>query len=313
MHLSKNTKVLIQGITEPLAIAAVPIMSAYGTQVVAGVSTGFGGTTIAGIPVYDLVEQALAEQGSVDITLVFVHPFLALDAGFEAIANNIHQIVILTEGMPPLDMVRLLRKAESTDTLVLGPNCPGIIIPGEILLGIHPPEVYSPGQVGIISRSGTLTYEVALELTQAGLGQSISVGIGSDAIVGSSLSQWLQILDEDDRTEVIVLVGEIGGDSEEIAAQYTIEEIDKPVVVYIAGQSAPTGRPLGHAGAIIAAQLFSRKGQPSRRQKVLVGTAASKLMAFKRAKVPIAQRPSQIPELVRKVLQNSEDEPAKSP
>lgn len=300
MNVSTQTKVLIQGMTEPLAIAAVPTMSAYGTQVVAGIGVGSGGTTIAGVPVFDLVEEAITATGPIDTTLIFVHPFLVLDAALEAIANGIHQIIILTEGMPPLDMVHLLRKAEVTDTLVLGPNCPGIIVPGQILLGIHPPEVYIPGRVGIISRSGTLTYEVALELTQAGLGQSISVGIGSDAVVGSSLSQWLQILDEDDRTEVIVLVGEIGGDSEELAAQYTIEEIDKPVVAYIAGRSAPSDRPLGHAGAIIATQLFSRKAQPPRR-KALVGTAASKLSAFKRAKVPIAQRPSQIPGLVQKI------------
>jgi succinyl-CoA synthetase alpha subunit len=307
MHLNPSTKVLIQGILEPLAIAAVPVMQASGTQVIAGVSAGSGGTTIAGVPVYDLVEDALADVGSVDVTLIFVHPFSALDAGLEAIENNIHQIIILTEGMPPLDVVRLLRKAESTDTLILGPNCPGVMIPGKMLLGIHPPDAYTPGHVGIISRSGTLTYEVALELTQAGIGQSISVGIGSDAIVGSSLSQWLQILDEDEQTDVIVLVGEIGGDSEELAAQYTIEEIDKPVVAYIAGRSVPTDRPLGHAGAIIATQLFSRKGQPAHRHKDLVGTAASKLNAFKQAKVPVAQRPSQIPDLVRKALSRKQE------
>jgi succinyl-CoA synthetase alpha subunit len=305
MNFTSDTRVLIQGIGEPLAIAAVPLMCAYGTQVVSGVSPGQGGQNLAHVPVYDLVEQALAESGPVDVTLIFVHPYLALDAALEAIANGIRQIIILSEGIPPLDMVRLLRKAEATDTLVVGPNCPGIILPGRVLLGIHPTETYTPGPVGIISRSGTLTYEIALTLTTAGFGQSISVGIGSDAIVGSSLTQWLQILDEDEQTEVIVLVGEIGGDSEEAAAQYIMEAIDKPVIAYLAGRSAPTGRPLGHAGAIIAAQLFESKGKSATKQHLQIGTAASKLAAFKRAKVPVATLPSQVPDLVKKVLRST--------
>jgi succinyl-CoA synthetase alpha subunit len=300
MNFTADTRVLIQGMTEPLEIAAVPLMQAYGTKIVAGVSPGMGGQDLTGVMVYDLIEQALSDAGPIDVTLIFVHPYLALDAALEAIANGIRHIILLTEGMPPLDMVRLLRKAEATDTLVVGPNCPGIIVPGQVLLGLHPAEVYTPGAVGIISRSGTLTYEVALELTSAGLGQSISVGIGSDAIVGSSFAQWLQILDEDEHTDAIVIVGEIGGDSEEAAAQYVTEAIDKPVIAYLAGCCATTGTPLGHAGAIIAAQLFDGKGKTPKTNPP-IGTAASKLAAFKRAKIPVANRPSQIPALIKKV------------
>jgi succinyl-CoA synthetase alpha subunit len=172
-----------------------------------------------------------------------------------------------------------------------------VIVPGQILLGVHPAEVYAPGPIGLISRSGTLTYEVAWELTQVGLGQSISVGIGSDAIVGSTFAQWLQILDEDERTEAIVLVGEIGSDSEEAAAQYIAEAIDKPVVTYLAGHTAPIGKPTGHAGAIIASQLGMTRPDLNSAQP-LIGTVESKLTAFERANVPVADRPSQIPELL---------------
>lgn len=224
----------------------------------------------------------------------FVPPYAALDAGLEAIAAGVRQIVLITEGMPPLDMVCLLRKAETTETLVVGPNTPGIIVPGQLLLGIHPTEFYTPGSVGLISRSGTLTYEIARELTLAGLGQSLGVCIGGDTIVGSSFPQWLEILDEDEATEVIVLVGEIGGDSEEAAAHYIAEAIDKPVVAYVAGHTAPKGRRMGHAGAIIASHI-SELGTE-------IGTAASKITAFERARIPVANYPSQIPTLVKKAL-----------
>jgi succinyl-CoA synthetase alpha subunit len=217
-----------------------------------------------------------------------------LDAGLEAIAANIRQIVIVTGGVPPLDMVRLLRKAEATDTLIVGSNSPGIIIPDQLLLGIQPTNFYTPGSVGMISCNGTLTYEIALQLSQAGLGQSISVCIGKDAIVGSSFCQWLQILEEDNRTEAIVLVGEIGGDSEEAAAHYIAEAIDKPVIAYIAGRHVPRGRRIGHAGAIIDTQILELGPD--------TGTAQSKINAFRRAKIPVAERPSQIPELVKRAL-----------
>ncbi len=284
----------MQGIMEPLGVTCAPLMQGYGTQVVAGISPGFGGQTLKGIPVFDMLEQALPLIGAVDAAVICTPPYAALDAALEAIAAGIRQVILISQGIPPLDMVHLIRKAEATETLLVGPNSPGIIVPGQILLGIHPPDLYTPGSVGLISRSGTLTYEVAWSLTQAGLGQSIGVSVGGDMIVGSSFPQWLQILDEDDRTDVIVLVGEIGGDSEEAAAHYIAEAIDKPVVAYIAGRSAPKGRRMGHAGAIIDSQIAELG--------LDIGSADSKVNAFKRAKIPVADRPSEIPALVNKLL-----------
>lgn len=294
MNFKPDSRVLVQGMAEPLGSIYTPFMKAYGTNVVAGVSPGYGGQTFHGIPVFDLVETAISVVGTIDTSVIFVSPYEALDAALEAIAAGIRQIVLITDGIPPLDMVSLLRRAEVTETLIVGPNSPGIIVPGQMLLGIHPAEFYTPGSVGLISRSGTLTYEIALELTQAGLGQSIGVSIGGDVIVGSSFPQWLQILDEDENTEVIVLVGEIGGDSEESAAHYIAEAIDKPVIAYIAGRTAPKGRRVGHAGAIIDSQISEFGAE--------IGTADSKIKAFERAKIPVARRPSQIPDLVRKAL-----------
>jgi succinyl-CoA synthetase alpha subunit len=284
----------VQGIAEPLGSTYVPLMKAYGTNIVAGVSPGCGGQVRHGIPVFDLVETAVALVGKIDTTVIFTPPYAALDAALEAIAADIHQIILVTDGIPPLDMVELLRHAEATETLVLGPNSPGIIVPGQTLLGIHPGEFYMPGPVGLLSRSGTLTYEIALELTQAGLGQSIGVSIGGDAIVGSTFAQWLQLLDEDENTEVIVLVGEIGGDSEEAAAHYIAEAIDKPVIAYVAGRTVPRGRRMGHAGAIIDAQITDLG--------IDLGTADSKIKAFQRAKIPVADRPSQISTMVKQLL-----------
>lgn len=296
MNFTPQNRVLIQGIAEPLGSLYTPLMQAYGTQVIAGVSPGFGGTMFHGIPVFDLIEMALHSVGEIDTTIIFTSPYAALDAALEAIAAGIRQIVLITEGMPPLDMVSLLRKAEATETLVIGPNSPGLIVPGQLLLGIHPVEFYRPGAVGLISRSGTLTYEIARELTLAELGQSMGVCIGGDTIVGSSFPQWLEILDEDDNTQVIVLVGEIGGDSEEAAAHYIAEAIDKPVIAYIAGHTAPKGRRIGHAGAIIASQISELGSE--------IGTAQSKITAFERAKIPVAHHPSQIPTLVKKALRS---------
>jgi succinyl-CoA synthetase alpha subunit len=294
MNFTPHHRVLIQGISEPLATIHTSHMKAYGTRLVAGVSPGYGGTTIHEIPVFDLVDMALAAVGEIDTTIIFTHPYAALDAALEAIAAGIRQIILITEGIPPLDMVKLLRKAEMTETLIVGPNSPGVIVPGQLLLGIHPTEFYTPGSVGLISRSGTLTYEIARELTLAGLGQSMGICIGGDAIMGSSFPQWLEIMDEDEHTDIIVLVGEIGGDSEEEAAHYIAEAIDKPVIAYVAGQTAPKGRRVGHAGAIIASQISILGSE--------IGTAGSKITAFERAKIPVANYPSQIPTLVKKTL-----------
>lgn len=294
MIFSPQDRVLVQGIRESLGMTYAPLMRAYGTNVVAGVSSSHGGTDLYEIPIFDLVDDAIAQVGHVNTSVIFVPPYAVLDAAFEAIAANIRQLVIVTGGVPPLDMVRLLRKAEATETLIVGPNSPGIIVPGQLLLGIQPTSFYTPGSVGIISRNGTLTYEIALQLSQAGLGQSTSVCIGKDAIVGSSFPQWLQILEEDDRTEAIVLVGEVGGDSEESAAHYIAEAIDKPVIAYIAGRNVPRGRRIGHAGAIVDAQILELGPD--------TGTAQSKINAFRRAKIPVADRPSQLPDLVKRAL-----------
>lgn len=292
MKLAPESKILIQGMADRLSSSHAARMRAYGTDIVAVVSPGEGGQTLHDLPVFDLVEQAITQFGTVDTTIIFVPPYQALDAALEAIAAGIRQLVIISAGVPPLDMVQLLRKAETTETLIVGPNSPGIIVPGKILLGTHASEFYTPGSIGIVSRSTTLTYEIALELTKAGLGQSIGVSIGSDAITGSSFLQWLQILDEDETTEAIVLVGEPGGNSEEAAARYIAEAIDKPVIAYIAGRQAPAGKHWGHTGTLAA---VVGRGEN-------IGTAKSKLEAFKTAKVPIAERPSQIPELLKKAL-----------
>jgi succinyl-CoA synthetase alpha subunit len=239
-----------------------------------------------------LVEEVVGQFGAIDTTIICVQPYQVLDAALEAIASNIRQIIIISPGVPPLDMVELLRETEATETLIVGPNSPGIIVPGKILLGTQPSEFYTPGSVGILSRSTTLTYEIARELTNAGLGQSISVSIGSDAIVGSSFLQWLQILDEDEATKAIVLVGQPGGGREEAAARYIAEAIDKPVVAYIAGTQAPPVKHWRQTGTLAA--VIGRDPD--------FGTAKSKLAAFSQAEVPVAERPSQIPELVKKAM-----------
>lgn len=294
MSFAAESHVLVYGIAEPLGSLYVPKMVAYDTPIVAGVSPGYGGQVVAGIPVFDLVEQAIETVGSIDTVLILVPPYEVLDAALEAMAAEIGQLILIAEGVPPLDMVQILREAEATETLVVGPNSPGVIVPGEVLLGTHPAECYLPGSVGLISRSGTLTYEVALELTRAGIGQSIAVGLGGDRIVGSSFQQWLQILEEDDRTEAIVLIGEIGGESEEMAARYIAEAIDKPVIAYLAGYSLPKGQPMGHVGAVVTAKIAGLG--------VDVGTIDSKLTAFKQAKIPVADRPSKLPKLVQQAL-----------
>ncbi|MDJ0695820.1 CoA-binding protein [Mastigocoleus sp. MO_188.B34] len=294
MNLTPNSKVLIQGFSEFICASHIAQMKAHGTNLLAGVNPGYGGQEIYDLPMFDLVEEVVDEFGVIDTTIICVHSYQVLDAALEAIASGIRQIIIISPGVPPLDMVKLIRKAEANETLIVGPNSPGIIVPGKILLGTQPAEFYTPGVVGIISRSTTLTYEVARELTTAGVGQSISVSIGSDAVVGSSFNQWLQILDEDDSTEAIVLVGQPGGGSEEAAAQYIKEAIDKPVVAYIAGTQVPPAKHWRQTGTLAA--VIGRDPD--------FGTAKNKLAALSKAEVPVAERPSQIPELVKKILTN---------
>ncbi len=294
MNLTPDSKVLVQGITQPLGSYHAARMKAYGTNLVAGVSAGQGGQELHGIPVFDLVEQARHQRGPFDATIIFVESYWVLDAALEAIEAGIPQIILVTGGIPPLDMVRLLRKAQITETLIVGPSSSGIIVPGKVLLGTQESNFYTPGSIGLISRAGTLTYEVALALTQAELGQSIGVNLGTDAIVGSSFHQWLRVLATDENTQAIVLVDQTGGGSEEETAQYIAKAIDKPVVAYVAGCYTPVDKQVGNASAIIAAQLSGPVTNAS--------TAQHKVAAFKQAKVPVAERPSQIPDLVRKAL-----------
>ena len=293
MNLKPDSKVLIQGITEPLAGIHATRMKAYGTNIVAGVSPGNGGQIIDEIPVFDLVEQALAVTDSIDTTIIFTSAYLALDAALEAIAAGIRQIILIPSGIPPLDMIHLLRVADANKTLIVGPNSMGIIVPGKMLLGTHPGEFYTPGSVGLISRCGSLTSEVVLGLTQAGLGQSISISIGSEGIVGSSFRQWLQILNKDDNTKAIVLIGQTDGGNEETVASYIAEEISKPVIVYIAGRYAPGVKRQSQASDLLVSQPVMETD---------IDPAEIKIAAFERLKIPVAQRPSQIPDLVKKVI-----------
>jgi succinyl-CoA synthetase alpha subunit len=294
MQWTPESKVLVQGIAQPLGAYYASRMKAYGTNIVAGVSVGYTGEPIDGIPVFDLVEEALCEVGAVEIGLIFVHPYNVLDAALEAIAAGIRQLIIVSGGVPPLDMVDLLKKARATNTFILGSGSQGLMIPEKLWLGIHEPQFYQPGKVGLISRTDGFSDEVALTLTQAGLGQSIAVSLGTDGIIGSNFEQWLQILEEDEVTEAIVLLGQSNGRAEIAAAEYIASAIEKPVIAYIAGLYAPVERSFGDAATIIAAQLSHTVSATS--------TDKQTIAALKQAKVTIAKRPSEIPKLVQKNL-----------
>jgi succinyl-CoA synthetase alpha subunit len=294
MNLTPESKVLIQGITQPQGSYHTARMKAYGTNIVAGVSAGNGGQIVHDLPVFDLVEQAHQQFGPFDATVIFVESYWVLDAALEAIDAGIPQIVLVTRGIPPLDMVKLLRKAEVTGTVILGPSSSGIIVPGKFLLGTQETGFYTPGSVGLITHAGSLTYEVALTLTQAKLGQSIGVNLGNGAIVGSSFRQWLKVLTKDKNTEAIVLVDQTGGGNEEETVDYIIKSVDKPVVAYVAGCYTPIDKQVGNVSAIIAAQLSG--------PVTTATTAQHKVEVFKEAKVPLAYRPSQIPGLLKKAL-----------
>ncbi|HAX86308.1 MAG TPA: CoA-binding protein [Cyanobacteria bacterium UBA11370] len=294
MNLTPESNVLVQGITQPLGSYYTARMKAYGTNVVAGVSPGQGGQQLHGIPVFDLVEEAISECGSFDTTIIFVEPYGILDAALEAIDAGIGQIILVTGGVPPLDMVSLLQTAQASKTLILGPSSSGIIVPGKVLLGTQASEFYSPGSVGLISRAGALTYEVALALTQAGFGQSIGISLGSDAIIGSSFCQWLEVLAMDKATKAIVLVDQTGGSTEEATAEYIAKGINKPVIAYVAGHYTSEDKQLGNSSAILAAQFSGPVTSTT--------TAQYKVEAFKQVKIPVAECPSRIPNLVKKAL-----------
>jgi succinyl-CoA synthetase alpha subunit len=284
--INKNTKVIVQGITGGMGKTHTELMQKYGTNIVAGVTPGKGGQTVCGVPVYDTVLEAVQKTGA-NCSVIFVPPYLALDAALEAIDAGVPLISVITEGLPPQDAVKLHAAAQAKGTLVNGPNCPGIITPGECLIGIHPGSIYSAGRVGLISRSGTLTYEIGLGLKQAGIGISTAVGIGGDPIIGIDQIKSLELFEADKDTDLIILVGEIGGTAEETAAEYIKGNIKKPVIGYIAGRTAPPGKRMGHAGAIISGNK---------------GTAESKTKAFEDAGVKVAMTPSEIIGLVKAQL-----------
>jgi succinyl-CoA synthetase alpha subunit len=275
--LDKNSKVLVQGITGREGLFHTQRMIAYGTQIVGGTSPGEGGQ-----PVFNTVRDAVAATGA-NVSIIFVPPAAAADALYEAHDAQIELAVCITEGIPAHDMLRVV--ATTAGMRIIGPNCPGLVSPGRALVGIMPGQIFKEGRVGMISRSGTLTYEIVDLLTKAGLGQSTCVGIGGDPIIGTTFVDCLKAFANDPETDAVVVCGEIGGSDEEDAADFIREHLPKkPVVAFIGGRSAPKGKRLGHAGAIISGNS---------------GTPESKLAAFKAAGVPVADRPSEIPELVK--------------
>ena len=281
-----GTRVVVQGITGGEGRFHTKACLEYGTKIVAGVTPGKGGQDVEGVPVYNTVAEAV-ERGGANTSLIFVPPAFAPDAIAESVDAGISLIVTITEGIPALDMVRVKALLRTRGVRMVGPNCPGVITPGKAKVGIMPGFVHTPGRVGVISRSGTLTYEVVQQLTERGIGQSTCIGIGGDAIPGTSFIDCLELFAADDGTEAVVLIGEIGGTAEEEAAEWVKENLDKPVVSFIAGQTAPPGKRMGHAGAIIAGGK---------------GTAAEKVAALEAAGIHIVASPADIGATVEKVL-----------
>ena len=283
--LGKGTKVLVQGLGREGAFHAARMIE-YGTQIVGATKPGKGGTTQDGIALFDTVARAVDATGA-NASIVFVPAVHARDAILETIDAGLDLVVAITEGIPVRDMLTVASVLERSRTTLIGPNCPGAITPGECKLGIMPAENFSPGGIGFVSRSGTLTYEIADLLTKAKLGQSTCLGIGGDPVIGLPTPDAVRLLNEDDATEAIVIVGEIGGSAEERSAEYLRAYGKKPAVAFIAGRSAPPGKRMGHAGAIVSGNQ---------------GTAESKVRAFDEAGIPVANAPSEIPGLLRQAL-----------
>jgi len=285
--VNEKTRVIVQGLTGREGSFHAQQMIDYGTKVVGGVTPGKGGTKHLGVPVFDTVAQAVAKTGA-NASVIFVPPPFAADAILEAVDARLPLVVCITEGIPTLDMVRVAAALkDSGATRLIGPNCPGIISPGRCKIGIMPGRIHKKGNVGLVSRSGTLTYEAVHQLTQLGIGQSTCIGIGGDPIIGTTFLDSIRMFNEDPGTNAIVMIGEIGGNAEELAAAYIKMHVRKPVVGFICGQTAPPGRRMGHAGAIISG------GQ---------GTAVDKYRAMKAAGIHTVQSPADIGETMARVL-----------
>ncbi len=280
--VNKDTRLIVQGITGREGMFHTKQMLEYGTKLVGGITPGKGGEWVLGVPVFDTVRDAVNATGA-NASIIYVPARFAPDAILEAADSDISLIVCITEGLATLDMVRVRAFLDQTDVRLIGPNCPGVITPGEAKVGIMPGHIHTPGPVGLVSRSGTLTYEVVYALTERGIGQSTAVGIGGDPIIGTTFIDVLQMFEEDDQTEMVVMIGEIGGTDEERAAEFIAQRMSKPVVGFIAGQTAPPGKRMGHAGAIISGGT---------------GTAQEKMTALRSAGVQVAPTPVKIAELV---------------
>jgi succinyl-CoA synthetase alpha subunit len=284
--VDSSTRIVVQGITGREGAFHTRQCIEYGSNVVAGVTPGKGGQDLDGIPVYNTVAKAVEQEGA-NASLIFVPPAFSGDAILEAVEAGIGLVVCITEGIPTLDMVKVKEAIRYSSARIIGPNCPGVITPGQCKMGIMPGFIHLPGPVGVISRSGTLTYEAVAQLTELGIGQSTCIGIGGDPVIGSTFVDLLKLFASDPMTEVVVMIGEIGGGAEEEAAAFIKEEVEKPVISFIAGQTAPAGKRMGHAGAIIAGGK---------------GTAADKIKALEDAGVVISRSPAEIGIRVSEVL-----------